>query len=194
MRVRLVAVGDAEQTLQVSLTLPAVLGRGRGATMLVPHPLVSRQHCRLFESEGVVMVEDLESLNGTYVGSDRVREAAIPSGELLTIATFSFRVVYGSGPGGVGGVTANASSWGDETAAGCGESPADPAAASDANDALRVPAPPSAGDEPSGVPIERETDLQVPTLRTRATRPDDSGESPSSTRDRDSAPDVGYSP
>jgi pSer/pThr/pTyr-binding forkhead associated (FHA) protein len=94
MKARLLAVGGDVKATEISLTLPAVVGRGRDATLTLPHPLVSRKHCELFDRDGVLMVRDLGSLNGTYIGSQRVTEGAIPSGELLTIATVNFRVVY----------------------------------------------------------------------------------------------------
>ncbi len=42
----------------------------------------------------MLRVRDLGSLNGTYVGQQRVEEAALPHGELLTIATVNFRAEY----------------------------------------------------------------------------------------------------
>ena len=96
MQAKLVVVGGDVKATEIQLRLPALLGRGKGVTITVPHPLVSRQHCELFEQDGVLMVRDLESLNGTFVGSQRVTDTApIPDGELLTVATVNFRVDYG---------------------------------------------------------------------------------------------------
>ena len=39
-------------------------------------------------------MRDLESLNGTFVGSDRVDEAVLHSGDLLTVGTVTFRAIY----------------------------------------------------------------------------------------------------
>ena len=94
MKAKLLVVGGDVKATEIPLSLPAVLGRGREATITLPHPLVSRRHCELFESNGVLMVRDLGSLNGTYVGSQRVMEAPIPSGELLTVATVNLRAIY----------------------------------------------------------------------------------------------------
>lgn len=94
MMIQLVSVGGDVTAAEISLQLPAVVGRGRGSALLLPHPLVSRRHCELYESAGKLMVRDLGSLNGTYVGSQRITEAEVPPGELLTVATVNFRVVY----------------------------------------------------------------------------------------------------
>lgn len=74
------------------LALPAVIGRGREADLTMPHPLVSREHCRLFERDGRLYVRDLGSTNGTYVGQRRVSEAEVPEGELLTVGSVTLRV------------------------------------------------------------------------------------------------------
>jgi pSer/pThr/pTyr-binding forkhead associated (FHA) protein len=94
MKAKLVVVGGDAKAAEINLNLPVIIGRGRGATLTLPHPLVSRKHCEIFESNGALMVRDLGSLNGTYVGSHRVEEAPLPPGELLTVATVNFRAVY----------------------------------------------------------------------------------------------------
>ena len=94
MKAKLVVVGEDVKAAEISLHLPVIIGRGREASLTLPHPLVSRKHCELFEVNGNLMVRDLGSLNGTFVGSERVTEAALPPGELLTVATVNFRAVY----------------------------------------------------------------------------------------------------
>ena len=94
MKAKLVVVGGDVKATEINLKLPAIIGRGREATLTLPHPLVSRKHCELYEVDGTLMVRDLGSLNGTYVGTQRVVEAPLPSGELLTVATVNFRAVY----------------------------------------------------------------------------------------------------
>ncbi len=95
MKIKLVSVGGDVKASEITLDLPTLIGRGREAALTLPHPLVSRRHCELYEQDGKLWVRDLGSLNGTYVGSQLVRDAEIPPGELLTVATLNFRVVYG---------------------------------------------------------------------------------------------------
>lgn len=56
---------------------------------------VSRKHCKLYKKNGVYMVEDLNSNNGTYVNGLRVREKPLEvgSGDTLLIAdeVFTFK-------------------------------------------------------------------------------------------------------
>lgn len=94
MKAKLVVVGNTAKTTEIALKLPALIGRGREATLTVPHPLISRQHCEIYEADGQLIVRDLGSLNGTFVGGQRVTESVLPDGEVLTIGTVSFRAIY----------------------------------------------------------------------------------------------------
>ena len=94
LHARLVVVGGDMDTSEVSLTLPAVVGRGRDASIHLAHPLVSRRHCELRECEGRLRVRDLDSLNGTFVGSERIQDAELGPGQLLTVGTVTFRALY----------------------------------------------------------------------------------------------------
>jgi predicted component of type VI protein secretion system len=96
VQAKLVVVAGDSQASQYELRLPAVIGRSRSTDLRLGHPLVSRQHCEVFESDGKLMVRDLGSLNGTYVGDTRIAEHAmpVPPGELLTIGPVTFRAEY----------------------------------------------------------------------------------------------------
>jgi hypothetical protein len=95
MEVKLIVVGGDAKTTEIDLKLPTVIGRGRGATLTLPHPLVSRQHCEIYETEGQLYVRDLGSLNGTFIGNEPISEAVLPPGELLTVGAVTFRAIYG---------------------------------------------------------------------------------------------------
>ncbi len=168
MKIRLVAVGGETKATEIPLQLPAIVGRGRGAALTLPHPLVSRRHCELFEVRGRLFVRDLGSLNGSYVGNQRVTEAEVPTGELLTVATVTFRVVYGDiaqdddteSPLLVGN---------DESTRGPGRIPASTANRSTPSADKATAATP----RPPVGPVERDTEWQVGTLPPRKTPGDD---------------------
>lgn len=74
---------------------PLVLGRtGAHATMVLPHPLVSRRHAEIIRHrDGSVTIRDLGSANGTYVGGTRLGTDPV---ELLpgqVIRIVDFRIV-----------------------------------------------------------------------------------------------------
>ena len=92
---KLVVVGGEVKTKEVNLRLPTIIGRAREATLTLPHPLVSRNHCEIFEKEGCLHVRDLNSLNGTYVDNKKIEGTqALRPDQLLTIGTVTFRAVY----------------------------------------------------------------------------------------------------
>lgn len=97
MDAKLVVVGSRITPKEIKLRLPAVLGRGRQATLVLPHPLVSRRHCEIVEHQGFLLVRDLGSLNGTFVDQHRIQQEILPPGGLLTLGTITFRAVYEAG-------------------------------------------------------------------------------------------------
>lgn len=71
--------------------LPCVIGRSRLSNISIVHPLVSRQHCEIYEDHGLVMVRDLGSLNGTFYKDVRIgRGIAIAYGEIFSISSLHF--------------------------------------------------------------------------------------------------------
>jgi predicted component of type VI protein secretion system len=106
---RLVVVGGDAQSRQFELRLPAVIGRSRSTDVRLGHPLVSRHHCEVFEADGILMVRDLGSLNGTFVGNTRIAEQAIPiqPGEVFTVGPVSLRAEYA----GAASVPGRSSTW-----------------------------------------------------------------------------------
>lgn len=95
MEAKLIVIGGDAKATEIKLRLPTIIGRGRGATLTLPHPLVSRQHCEIYEVEGQLHVRDLGSLNGTFIGNEPITEAPLPPGELLTVGAVTFRAIYG---------------------------------------------------------------------------------------------------
>lgn len=99
MEAKLIVVGGEVKATEIKLKLPTIIGRGKGATLLLPHPLVSRQHCEIYEDNGQLVVRDMGSLNGTFVNNTRLTEPVyLPSGDLLTIGDVTFRAEYTSDP------------------------------------------------------------------------------------------------
>jgi pSer/pThr/pTyr-binding forkhead associated (FHA) protein len=94
MNAKLVVVIGKTTKREVSLRLPTVLGRSREADVTVAHPLISRRHCEISEANGLLMLRDLGSLNGTMIEGRRVESAPLlPSAE-FTIGPLTFRVFY----------------------------------------------------------------------------------------------------
>ena len=92
---KLIVVGGDAKAGEFQLRLPCQIGRSKQATLTLPHHLVSRKHCEIREKDGKLLVQDLGSMNGTYIKDQKiVGEAILEPGELLTIGTVTFRALY----------------------------------------------------------------------------------------------------
>ena len=96
MEAKLVVVDGETKSRQYDLRLPTIIGRSRSTDLTLGHPLVSRHHCEVFEANGLLMVRDLGSLNGTFIGEMRIAEQAVPikPGDLITVGPVTLRAVY----------------------------------------------------------------------------------------------------
>jgi predicted component of type VI protein secretion system len=94
METKLLITSGTSSQRWVALRLPTVLGRGREASLMVPHALISRRHCELFEQDGLLMLRDLGSLNGTMVAGRRVALAPLPPGAEFTVGPLTFQAHY----------------------------------------------------------------------------------------------------
>jgi len=68
------------------------VGRAPRADFVVDVPLVSRLHCRLTLQTDGLLVEDLESTNGTFVNGERVTRLLLRSGDALRVGRMEFAV------------------------------------------------------------------------------------------------------
>jgi hypothetical protein len=100
MEVKLVVVAGEAPAAEYPVQLPATIGRSRMADVKVGHPLVSRKHCELFAADnGMLMIRDMGSLNGTFVGDARIGQPTpLPPGAVLTVGAVTFQAVYGDMP------------------------------------------------------------------------------------------------
>ena len=69
-----------------------VIGRSRECALIIDSPLVSREHARLVVRDGAWIIEDLGTLNGTFVNGRRSRgPVALKIGDRVGVATFLYR-------------------------------------------------------------------------------------------------------
>lgn len=62
------------------------VGRATRADFIVDAPLVSRVHCRLTaDKSGQLIVEDLDSTNGTHINGKRITRAIAQPGDQLGV-------------------------------------------------------------------------------------------------------------
>src|SRR6184192_1207527 len=95
MRAQLVPL-DGGPPIEIVKDL-VIVGRKEECDLRLDHKSVSKMHCVLVKSDGLLLLRDLGSTNGTRVNGHRVRRAALLPNDELTIAGFKFRVQFGQG-------------------------------------------------------------------------------------------------
>jgi hypothetical protein len=94
MQVKLMVIGGKANRKDLSLKLPVIVGRSRTAGLTISHPMVSRQHCEIFEDGGLLRIRDLGSTNGTYVGGNKVEQSILRPRDQITVGPLTFEVEY----------------------------------------------------------------------------------------------------
>jgi pSer/pThr/pTyr-binding forkhead associated (FHA) protein len=70
-----------------------VVGRKRGTVdLFLDHSNISKMHCLIVKTDGLLFVRDLGSTNGTKVNGQRITRGALLPGDELSFAGTSFRV------------------------------------------------------------------------------------------------------
>jgi pSer/pThr/pTyr-binding forkhead associated (FHA) protein len=95
MRAQLVPL-DGGPPIEVVKDL-TVVGRKEDCDVRLDHKSVSKMHCVIVKTDGLLLLRDLGSTNGTRVNGQRVRRAALLPNDQLTIAGYKFRVHLGPG-------------------------------------------------------------------------------------------------
>lgn len=96
LKVNLVVERGRTSVSKITLRkLPTTVGRHRSCRLQITSRQVSREHCVFDEQDGVLIVKDLGSSNGTYVNGQRITlETVLEPGDKIEIGPVLFRVDY----------------------------------------------------------------------------------------------------
>jgi predicted component of type VI protein secretion system len=75
----------------------SVVGRKEDCDVRLEHKSVSKQHCVIVKTDGLLLLRDLGSTNGTRVNGQRVRRAALLPNDQVSFASLRFRIFLGPG-------------------------------------------------------------------------------------------------
>jgi pSer/pThr/pTyr-binding forkhead associated (FHA) protein len=88
---------SSDEARSLTFRLPAgatkTLGRAVRSDFVIDAAMVSRLHCRFSaDTDGQLMVEDLDSTNGTFVNERRVHKANLVVGDRLRVGRVELAV------------------------------------------------------------------------------------------------------
>jgi pSer/pThr/pTyr-binding forkhead associated (FHA) protein len=95
MRITLIAPARQTGTEEIQIDhYPFVLGRGAKNDHVLRFAFISRQHCQFILRHDQVLIQDLESYNGTFLNGRRIgRPVAIRPGDEVGLGPLSFRII-----------------------------------------------------------------------------------------------------
>jgi predicted component of type VI protein secretion system len=73
----------------------AVVGRREFCDVTIDDPSVSKRHCVLVKTDGLLVIRDLATTNGTKVKGQRIRWAALLPDDRITLGAYKMRVYLG---------------------------------------------------------------------------------------------------
>src|SRR5258705_11665545 len=93
MRAQLIPL-DGGPPIDIGKDLTLV-GRKEECDLRLDHKSVSKMHCIIVKTDGLLLLRDLGSTNGTRVNGQRVRRAALLPNDQVSIANYKFRIYLG---------------------------------------------------------------------------------------------------
>jgi hypothetical protein len=87
--------GEGLDELEIELRdQPQTLGRGRENSVYLNYKTLSRLHARIVPERNHWVIEDCDSSNGVFVNDEKVTRKALTPGDIVKLASLSFRFVY----------------------------------------------------------------------------------------------------
>jgi len=94
---RLIIVSGVLLGHQIELgETPVTIGRSSDCTIALPHPSVSRQHCRIWRENGRYRIEDLGSTNRTFLNGEVVTRADLRDGDQISVGSNALKFFLGA--------------------------------------------------------------------------------------------------
>jgi pSer/pThr/pTyr-binding forkhead associated (FHA) protein len=85
--------GDPPIPITKDLT---VIGRREYCDVQIDHHSLSKRHCMVVKTDGLLIIRDLATTNGTKVKGQRIRWAALLPDDKITLGNYKLRVYLGA--------------------------------------------------------------------------------------------------
>lgn len=72
-----------------------VVGRREYCDVVIPHHSLSKRHCVLVKTDGLLVIRDLATTNGTKVKGQKIRWAALLPDDRVTLGGYKMRIYLG---------------------------------------------------------------------------------------------------
>ena len=73
-----------------------IVGRREYCDVVIPHHSLSKRHCVLVKTDGLLVIRDLATTNGTKVKGQKIRWAALLPDDRISLGGYKIRVYLGS--------------------------------------------------------------------------------------------------
>lgn len=94
---RLIVVSGMLLGQQLELgAAPVIIGRASECTLSMPHPSVSRLHCRIWREGDRYLIEDLASTNHTYLNGKPMMRAELRDGDQIGVGNNAIKFFTGA--------------------------------------------------------------------------------------------------
>ena len=73
-----------------------IIGRSSKADIQIDQEAVSRNHCKIINSNGSIVLRDMGSTNGTYINDELIDEYLLRDGDFIKVGRCIFKFLSGS--------------------------------------------------------------------------------------------------
>ena len=73
-----------------------VIGRHESCDVVIPSESLSKRHCVMVKTDGLLVIRDLATTNGTKVKGQRIRWAALLPEDRISLGGYKIRIYLGS--------------------------------------------------------------------------------------------------
>lgn len=94
MHPKLIVLNGNQVGKCIDLSKGIKIGRSETCSLRIMVPEISREHCRIFKEEENFFIEDLNSLNGTKINNEDVKnKVELKNGDLVSIVFNDFKYI-----------------------------------------------------------------------------------------------------